>query len=88
VARRSPAGAVFPASLDPGRRNGPYLVTNVPTVRSHLGITKGAPQLALCRCGASAVKPACDGTCHANGSATRQDPAGSPTAATPTPASR
>ena len=47
-------------------RNGPYLATNVPTVVNHLGIGRAAaPQLALCRCGASAVKPACDGTCHA-----------------------
>ncbi len=56
--------------------NGPYLVTNVPTVRNHLGIaTEGAPQLALCRCGASAVKPACDGTCHASGFSDAKDPA-------------
>ena len=56
-------------------RNGPYLVTNVPTVVSHLGIATGAaPQLALCRCGASAVKPACDGTCHANGFSDAKDP--------------
>ena len=56
--------------------NGPYLVTNAPTVRSHLGITtKAAPQLALCRCGASAVKPACDGTCHTNGFSDAKDPA-------------
>ena len=56
-------------------RNGPYLVTNVPTVVNHLGIATGAaPQLALCRCGASAVKPACDGTCHANGFSDAKDP--------------
>jgi CDGSH-type Zn-finger protein/truncated hemoglobin YjbI len=56
--------------------NGPYLVTNVPTVVNHLGITTlAAPQRALCRCGASAVKPACDGTCHANGFSDAKDPA-------------
>jgi len=44
-------------------RNGPYLVTNVPTVRTPLGETLTLPpQLALCRCGASAMKPFCDGT--------------------------
>ncbi len=42
---------------------------------NHLGIaTRTAPQLALCRCGASAVKP-CDGTCHANGFSDAKDPA-------------
>jgi CDGSH-type Zn-finger protein/truncated hemoglobin YjbI len=57
-------------------RNGPYLATNVPTIVDHLGIaTKAAPQLALCRCGASAVKPACDGTCHTNGFSDTKDPA-------------
>lgn len=56
-------------------RDGPYLVTNVPTVLNHLGIATGAaPQRALCRCGASAVKPACDGACHANGFSDAKDP--------------
>ena len=69
------AQSSLPASIQ-AARNGPYLVTNVPTVRSHLGIaTEAAPQLALCRCGASAVKPACDGTCHANGFSDAKDPA-------------
>jgi CDGSH-type Zn-finger protein/truncated hemoglobin YjbI len=57
-------------------RNGPYLATNVQTVVDHLGIaTKSAPQLALCRCGASATRPACDGTCHTNGFSDAKDPA-------------
>jgi CDGSH-type Zn-finger protein/truncated hemoglobin YjbI len=57
-------------------RNGPYLATNVPTVVNHLGIaTTAPPQLALCRCGDSAVKPACDGTCRANGFSDAKDPA-------------
>ena len=69
------AQSALPASIQ-AARNGPYLVTNVPTVRSHLGIaTEAAPQLALCRCGASAVKPACDGTCQANGFSDAKDPA-------------
>jgi len=69
------AQSSLPASIQ-AARNGPYLVTNVPTVRSHLGIaTEAAPQLALCRCGASAVKPACDGTCQATGFSDAKDPA-------------
>ena len=69
------AQSALPASIQ-AARNGPYLVTNVPTVLNHLGIaTEAAPQLALCRCGASAVKPACDGTCHANGFSDAKDPA-------------
>jgi CDGSH-type Zn-finger protein len=43
-------------------KNGPYLVTNVP-VRTPLGERVTVPpQLALCRRGASAMKPFCDGT--------------------------
>ena len=64
----------LPASIQ-AARNGPYLVTNAPTVVNHLGVAaQAAPQLALCRCGASAVKPACDGTCHANGFSDAKDP--------------
>ena len=64
----------LPAAIQ-AARNGPYLVTNVPTVVNHLGVAaQPAPQLALCRCGASAVKPACDGTCHANGFSDAKDP--------------
>jgi CDGSH-type Zn-finger protein/truncated hemoglobin YjbI len=55
--------------------NGPYLATNVPTLTSHLGIAaRPAPQLALCRCGASAAKPACDGACRSNGFSDAKDP--------------
>jgi CDGSH-type Zn-finger protein/truncated hemoglobin YjbI len=44
-------------------RNGPYLASNVPTLADPLGRTsRPAPQLALCRCGASAIKPWCDGS--------------------------
>jgi CDGSH-type Zn-finger protein/truncated hemoglobin YjbI len=65
-----------PGAMIQAMRNGPYLATNVPTVVDHLGIaTEAAPQLALCRCGASAVRPACDGTCHANGFSDAKDPA-------------
>ena len=53
-------------NLPPGivtAKNGPYLVTNVAAVRTPLGEKLTLPpQLALCRCGASAMKPFCDGT--------------------------
>ncbi len=44
-------------------QDGPYLVTNVRRVVDHLGEPVPAtPQLALCRCGGSSMKPFCDGT--------------------------
>ena len=56
-------------------RNGPYLVTNVPAVRTPLGENRTLPpQLALCRCGGSATKPFCDGTHAANGFTDDKDP--------------
>jgi CDGSH-type Zn-finger protein/truncated hemoglobin YjbI len=57
--RRLPAGIQVSA-------NGPYLVTNATNVFTSLGdrMVVG-PQMALCRCGGSALKPLCDGT-HAN----------------------
>ena len=56
-------------------KNGPYLVTNIPAVRSHLGETLSVPpQLALCRCGGSSIKPFCDGTCASNGFTDDKDP--------------
>ncbi|MGH3152500.1 MAG: CDGSH iron-sulfur domain-containing protein, partial [Streptosporangiaceae bacterium] len=66
------------ASLPPGiitAPNGPYLVTNVTTVRNPLGerLTV-APQLALCRCGASAAKPFCDGSHATSGFTDAKDP--------------
>jgi CDGSH-type Zn-finger protein/truncated hemoglobin YjbI len=55
--------------------NGPYLVTNVTTVRTPLGETLPVPpQLALCRCGGSATKPFCDGTHASNGFTDDKDP--------------
>jgi CDGSH-type Zn-finger protein/truncated hemoglobin YjbI len=45
--------------------NGPYLVTNAP-LNDWLGVAlPSRPQLALCRCGASKLKPLCDGS-HAD----------------------
>ena len=56
-------------------RNGPYLVTNVPRLIDHLGAgQRPAPQLALCRCGNSAIKPRCDGSCAATGFTDATDP--------------
>ena len=43
--------------------NGPYLLTNVGVVTDWLGAALDpVPQAALCRCGASAIKPWCDGS--------------------------
>ena len=55
--------------------NGPYLVTNVPAIRTHLGQPLPAPpQVALCRCGGSARKPFCDGSHAGNGFSDAKDP--------------
>jgi CDGSH-type Zn-finger protein/truncated hemoglobin YjbI len=65
-------------SLPPGiitAKNGPYLVTNVAAVRTPLGERLTLPpQLALCRCGASASKPFCDGTHATSGFTDDKDP--------------
>jgi CDGSH-type Zn-finger protein len=56
------ATADAPTSLVP-LANGPYLATNVGTLRSSKGRRLAThPAMALCRCGASANKPFCDGT--------------------------
>jgi CDGSH-type Zn-finger protein len=65
--------AGLPAGIQ-AAADGPYLVTNIPALVDHLGTAaRPAPQLALCRCGASAAKPACDGTCHVNGFSDAKD---------------
>jgi CDGSH-type Zn-finger protein/truncated hemoglobin YjbI len=55
--------------------NGPYLVTNANCIRNWLGeeIT-ASPQMALCRCGESALKPVCDGACARSGFTDSKDP--------------
>jgi CDGSH-type Zn-finger protein len=59
--------AGLPAGIEVAT-DGPYLATNVATIRDHLGQDVPVPpQLALCRCGASARKPFCDGSHAANG---------------------
>ena len=56
-------------------RNGPYLVTNVTVLRTPLGEELPVPpQLALCRCGASATKPFCDGAHATSGFTDAKDP--------------
>ncbi|MDF5752082.1 CDGSH iron-sulfur domain-containing protein [Spongiactinospora sp. TRM90649] len=64
--------------LEPGievATDGPYLVTNVSAVCDWLGrpITAG-PQVALCRCGASELKPFCDGSHERVGFSGAKDP--------------
>lgn len=55
--------------------DGPYLVTNAKTVHNHLGEPiPTRPTLALCRCGASAMKPWCDGTHARVGFSGAKDP--------------
>ena len=55
--------------------NGPYLVTNVTVLRTPLGEELPVPpQLALCRCGASALKPFCDGSHATSGFTGGKDP--------------
>src|SRR6266852_1263925 len=70
--------AELQAGLDPGIRvmtNGPYLVTNAARLLDWLGQPLPVrPQLALCRCGGSRIKPLCDGTHAAIGSAGDKDP--------------
>ena len=55
--------------------NGPYLLTGAERLRTHLGETiETRPQLALCRCGASAIKPLCDGSHAERGFTGDKDP--------------
>jgi CDGSH-type Zn-finger protein len=56
-------------------RNGPYLVTNARTLLDWLGQPLPVrPQLALCRCGGSRLKPLCDGTHATSGFTDAKDP--------------
>jgi CDGSH-type Zn-finger protein/ferredoxin len=52
----------LPASIQ-SAPNGPYLLTNVDHITDWLGVAlEPTPQAALCRCGASTIKPWCDGS--------------------------
>ncbi|MGW5108662.1 ferritin-like domain-containing protein [Nocardia sp. NPDC004123] len=56
-------------------KNGPYLATNA-TLVDHLGLPiELGPTAALCRCGASALKPLCDGSHTRIGFNDAKDPA-------------
>ncbi|MET9340806.1 CDGSH iron-sulfur domain-containing protein [Nonomuraea sp. NPDC003804] len=56
--------------------DGPYLVTNPTKITNWLGEPiQTFPQMALCRCGASAVKPLCDGSHARIGFKGDKDPA-------------
>jgi len=70
--------AAVQAALHPGimvAENGPYLATNVPAVHTYLAEQLAVPpQLALCRCGQSAMKPFCDGTHARSGFSGEKDP--------------
>jgi CDGSH-type Zn-finger protein/truncated hemoglobin YjbI len=66
--------AGLPAMIQ-AAHDGPYLVTNVPRLIDYLGTeTRPAPQLALCRCGQSAIKPWCDGSHARTGFSDAKDP--------------
>jgi CDGSH-type Zn-finger protein/truncated hemoglobin YjbI len=55
--------------------NGPYLVTNPGRVEDWLGVPlETTPQMALCRCGQSKIKPLCDGTHGEVGFTDAKDP--------------
>jgi CDGSH-type Zn-finger protein len=55
--------------------NGPYLLTGAVRVTTHLGEpVEARPNMALCRCGGSAMKPWCDGTHATNGFRDGKDP--------------
>jgi CDGSH-type Zn-finger protein/truncated hemoglobin YjbI len=66
------------AGLEPqiqAARNGPYLVTNASSLSDWLGRPLPVrPQLALCRCGDSQLKPLCDGAHARTGFTDDKDP--------------
>jgi CDGSH-type Zn-finger protein len=64
--------------------NGPYPVTNARVLADWLGQPLPLrPQLVLCRCGGSKIKPLCDGSHAAIGFTTARIPRGSATDGTP-----
>jgi CDGSH-type Zn-finger protein/truncated hemoglobin YjbI len=66
------------SGCEPGIRcahDGPYLLTRASRVRNWLGEEIATrPQMALCRCGESAIKPSCDGACARVGFSDAKDP--------------
>ena len=68
--------------------DGPYLVTNIPALSDWLGVAlTPTPQAALCRCGASQLKPWCDGRMPRSASTQPNPTTASRTASTATRAS-
>jgi CDGSH-type Zn-finger protein/truncated hemoglobin YjbI len=78
AADRAAAFRELQAALPTGLQvapDGPYLATNVASLHDHLGQDVPVPpQVALCRCGASARKPFCDGSHATNGFTGDKDP--------------
>jgi CDGSH-type Zn-finger protein/truncated hemoglobin YjbI len=78
AAGRAAQLAALQAELDPGIQamtDGPYLVTNARSLVDWLGQPLPVrPQLALCRCGGSKIKPLCDGTHASIGFTGAKDP--------------
>jgi CDGSH-type Zn-finger protein/truncated hemoglobin YjbI len=78
VAQLRAIQADLPAAIR-AAHNGPYLVTNATRIVDWLGVPlEPLPQLALCRCGASALKPLCDGTHGDIGFTDQKDPKRTP----------
>ncbi len=66
--------AGLPAGIEP-EPDGPYLVTNPRRLESWLGESiETTPQMALCRCGQSKLKPLCDGSHRDVGFSDAKDP--------------
>ena len=66
--------ASLPSGIE-SERDGPYLVTNAENMVDWLGCAlPSAPQMALCRCGQSQLKPLCDGTHAEIGFSDEKDP--------------
>jgi CDGSH-type Zn-finger protein len=66
--------AALPSAIQ-SERNGPCLVTDAENVVDWLGYAlPSAPQMALCRCGQSKLKPLCDGTHAEIGFSAEKDP--------------
>jgi CDGSH-type Zn-finger protein/truncated hemoglobin YjbI len=78
TADRATAFRELQASLPAGIQvapDGPYLATNVATLRDYLGQDVPVPpEVALCRCGASARQPFCDGSHATSGFTGDKDP--------------
>jgi len=78
IARLADLQSALPTSIQ-SSADGPYLVTNADRMTSWLGEPLAVrPQMALCRCGASATKPFCDGAHAKNGFSGAKSPTRAP----------